>query len=172
MSKKNKENSGSQADDEFPEVIVVEDGQVVSEEDKESNKMDELMKAHRYLQADFDNYRKRMMFNAQGAREQGRADVVEKLLPTIDALLEAKKVITDANTLKGLQLIFDRLNDLFNGLNVKIIDAVGKELDTNFHNVVMAKDDPKNAGKVIEIFQNGYTMGNVVLRPAQVIVGK
>jgi len=157
---------------EFPEVIVVEDGQVVTEEEKEKNKFDELTKSYKYLQADFDNYRRRMMAAGQASREGGRVDVIEKLLPIIDVMIKAQEFIKDEKILEGFKMILDQHFSLLAGFGVKKIEAMGAELDTKFHNVVMAKDDEKNAGRVVEVFLDGYVMGNLVIRPAQVIVGK
>ncbi|MCL2555526.1 MAG: nucleotide exchange factor GrpE [Firmicutes bacterium] len=162
----------SQNNDDMPEIIVVEDGQVIDEAEKEKNKLDDMTKAYRYLQADFDNYRRRMMLASQTSKEQGRVDVIEKLLPIIDVMTKAQSFINDPKILEGFKMILDQHYNLLSGFNVKKIDTLGMDLDTKFHNVVATKDDEKNAGKVVEVFQDGYQMGNIVIRPAQVIVGK
>jgi len=157
--------------DGLPEVVVLGDEDDLSREKKRTA---EAASALRYLQADFDNYRKRMTTAVSAAREDGRREVVEKLLPALDALLGAREMLK-ANPIivQGINHIAAKLFDTLSELGVSTIDALGKELDPNFHHAVSMRDEGmSNSGKVVEVFQQGYVMNGVVIRAAQVIVGK
>ena len=134
---------------------------------------DEMLALAQRLQAEFDNYRKRTNETNKRVREDGRADVLEKLLPLIDAIEQAKKMITDTNTLNGIGIIERALDELLGGFNVVKIEALGLPFDPMLHNAIMQKEaGEEDKGKVVEVYQEGYTLGGRVLRHSVVIVGK
>ena len=129
----------------------------------------------RYLRmaAEYDNFRKR----SQREREQAYTDAVSRavtaLLPTYDNLERALKAETaDTEYKKGVELTMTQLTESLKGINVTVIDAAaGTAFDPNFHNAVMHVEDESLGENVIaEIFQQGFQIGDKVIRHAMVKV--
>ena len=129
----------------------------------------------RYLRmaAEYDNFRKR----SQREREQAYTDAVSRavtaLLPTYDNLERALKAETaDTEYKKGVELTMTQLTESLKGISVTVIDAAaGTAFDPNFHNAVMHVEDESLGENVIaETFQQGFQIGDKVIRHAMVKV--
>ena len=72
----------------------------------------------------------------------------------------------------GTQLIAHKLRLLLESQNVKTIEALGQDFDPNLHEAVLYEDAPGQDGKVVEELQKGYKLGERVLRPSMVKVGR
>ncbi|MGA8142562.1 MAG: nucleotide exchange factor GrpE [Candidatus Acidiferrales bacterium] len=126
------------------------------------------------LQADFDNYRKRIEKERGQERHRGVELFVENLLPVLDGFDRALAAHDDpayADYRKGFELIRRQLWDVLAKQGVQRIESVGKEFDPNVHHAieqVVTTEYPD--GAVIEELQPGYTFHNRVLRPAMVRV--
>ncbi len=143
------------------------------EAEKQKAKADEMTVQAQRLQAEFDNYRRRTNETNKRVRTDGAVDVLEKILPVIDAIEQAKAMIKDQNTLNGLNIIDRQLGDLLAGFNVTRIEALGLPFDPNLCNAISEEEaGEENKGKVVKIYQQGYMIGDRILRHAVVIVGK
>ena len=125
------------------------------------------------MAAEYDNFRKR----SQREREQAYTDAVSRavtaLLPTYDNLERAIKAETaDAEYKKGVEMTMNQLTESLKGLNVTVIEAsAGTTFDPNFHNAVMHVEDGELGENVIaEVFQQGFQIGDKVIRHAMVKV--
>ena|SRR5215469_3104100 len=126
------------------------------------------------LQADFENYRKRVEKEQAQARHRGVEHLVEQILPVLDAFDRALAAHDDPayeNYRKGFELIRKQLWDVLAKQGVHRIEAVGKEFDPNMHHAIEQVTTAEHAdGEVIEELQPGYTFHHRVLRPAMVRV--
>lgn len=136
-------------------------------------KYNELNDRYFRMAAEYDNFRKR----SQREREQAYNDAVSRavtaLLPTYDNLERALKAETaDAEYKKGVEMTMTQLVESLKGINVAIIDAAaGTPFDPNFHNAVMHVEDESLGENVIaETFQQGFQIGDKVIRHAMVKV--
>jgi molecular chaperone GrpE len=126
--------------------------------------------------AEFDNYRKRIERERRDFVQQATADVLEALLPIVDNFERALQV--DAGTgadayRKGVELIYKQLTDLLVKRGVKPVDALGKPFDPNFHQAITYEVCPGHEeGEVVEVVQQGYVVGERLLRPAMVKVAR
>ena len=128
--------------------------------------------AHLRLAAEFDNFRKRTAKEKEGSYQNGKADAVEKLLPVYDNLARALKQETaDAAFKKGVEMTMHELVKILNGLGVEIFGEEGETFDPNLHNAVLHVDDDSIAENTItQVFQQGFKMGEKVIRFAMVQV--
>ena len=122
------------------------------------------------LQAEFDNFRKRTV-------QSGSAECVKNFLPLMDDLQRALEAIEKSNDLEalreGVKLIAQKFRETLKKQNVKEIEALGLELDTDHHEAVARFDAGKEKkGKIVDVVQPGYKMGDKVLRFAKVVVGE
>ena len=125
------------------------------------------------LQADFDNYRKRVAEQLDWQREEGKRSVIEVFLPCLDTFKEAKKTITDENVLAGVNMIENKILNALKTLNVEKIETVGQKYDHNLHEVVaVMKDESKENDIILDEFQAGYMLNGKVIRYSKVVVNK
>ena len=129
------------------------------------------------LQAEFDNYRKRTLREKMDLVQSGSAGCVKNFLPLMDDLQRALEAIEKSNDLEalreGVKLIAQKFRETLKKQNVKEIEALGLELDTDHHEAVARFDAGKEKkGKIVDVVQPGYKMGDKVLRFAKVVVGE
>lgn len=129
------------------------------------------------LQAEFDNFRKRTLREKMELVQSGSAECVKNFLPLMDDLQRALEVIEKSNDLEalreGVKLIAQKFRETLKKQNVKEIEALGLELDTDHHEAVARFDAGKEKkGKIVDVVQPGYKMGDKVLRFAKVVVGE
>ncbi len=144
-------------------------------EDKLKEQLNELNDKVVRQMAEFDNYRKRTEKEKQAMFETGAKSVIEKLLPVVDnferglAALEEGAERTPFE--EGVLMTYKQLMTELEKLEVKPLDAVGKEFDPNLHNAVMHVDD-ESLGEniVVEELQKGYTYRDSVVRHSMVKV--
>ena len=129
------------------------------------------------LQAEFDNFRKRTLREKMELVQSGSAECVKNFLPLMDDLQRALEAIEKSNDLEALRevvkLIAQKFRETLKKQNVKEIEALGLELDTDHLESVARFDAGKEKkGKIVDVVQPGYKMGDKVLRFAKVVVGE
>ena len=129
------------------------------------------------LQAEFDNFRKRTLREKMELVQSGSAECVKNFLPLMDDLQRALEAIEKSNDLEalreGVKLIAQKFRETLKKQNVKEIEALGLELDTDHHEAVARFDAGKEKkGKIVDVVQPGYKMGDKVLRFAKVVVAE
>ena len=129
------------------------------------------------LQAEFDNYRKRTLREKMDLVASGGSDVIKSMLSVLDdmyrAVAASEKSEDIAALREGEKLVLQKFEEALRQKNVTEIEAVDKEFDPDFHEAVArfaAGEDKK--GKVIDVVQRGYMLGEKVLRYAKVVVGE
>ncbi|HEV7937154.1 MAG TPA: nucleotide exchange factor GrpE [Solirubrobacteraceae bacterium] len=160
------------------EVEQVEDNDAVEVE----GDLDELVKTvaerDQYLalaqrtQADFENYRKRVARDAAAAQERGVAKLAKELLPALDNLDRAIEAAEDEDPLlAGVRLVRSELGAALARLGIEAFSPLGEVFDPNLHEAVAQQPvEGAISGQVAEVFQNGYRMGEAIIRPARVLV--
>ncbi|HEY8393622.1 MAG TPA: nucleotide exchange factor GrpE [Thermaerobacter sp.] len=128
------------------------------------------------LQADFTNYRRRMMQEQARWREQAVGDFVRMLLPVVDNLERALQAGRDGDPLKeGVAMVHRQFLDVLRQVGVEPIEAEGRPFDPHLHEAVAREEtDRVPDGYVIEVYQRGYLYQGRTLRPAltKVAVGR
>lgn len=124
--------------------------------------------------AEFDNFRKRTEKEKGEMFDAGARHILEKILPVVDNFERALALRPEGEDnayADGIEKIYKGLVKTLDDLDVKEIDAEGKEFDPNFHNAVMhVEDDSLGDNVVAEVLQKGYTFHDVVIRHAMVKV--
>ncbi|MGI0100245.1 MAG: nucleotide exchange factor GrpE [Candidatus Micrarchaeaceae archaeon] len=150
--------------------------EAVSEEEKASDGDDceDLKERFLRLAAEFDNYKKRVRKDMDGAQEFGKAALVKDMLPIIDEFELAVLAISDVkdkNIVKGMEMLYSNFMEVLKKEGLKEIDADGK-FDPYKHEIMMVKESGENDGAILEVLKKGYFFGDRLLRPASVIVSK
>ncbi|MDZ4858427.1 MAG: nucleotide exchange factor GrpE [Candidatus Hydrogenedentes bacterium] len=125
------------------------------------------------MRAEFDNFRKRMMREAERVRQLAAESLIRDLLPVVDHLELAVKHRdggTDALA-EGVDMVLRQFHDVLNRHGVEVIASAGEAFNPEVHEAVTQREhDDVPAQAVIEEFQKGYKLGQLVLRPAKVVV--
>lgn len=156
------------------EKLVAELAVLKKEAEAEKARAAEMTDSARRLQAEFDNYRKRMNDNSRKVREDATAEVLVKVVPVLDTIAQALNMIDDEKVAGGVKMIGDEITRLLGSYGVVEIEAEGKEFDPKLHEAIMQMpaETEEQKDTVKQVFQKGYKMGDKVIRPARVIVNK
>jgi molecular chaperone GrpE len=122
--------------------------------------------------AEFQNYKKRVERDRASEQAAMKGDLVKKILPVLDDLERALQNRPDDNAWSnGIELIQRKLQAILEAEGVKRIEAEGAVFDPNFHEAISQEPvDGAESGRVVTVTQQGYTLGDRVIRPAQVRV--
>jgi molecular chaperone GrpE len=129
------------------------------------------------LMAEFDTFRRRTAEEKLALVGSAASDTIKGILPILDdceiALANLEKSTDSEAAKEGTQMIFGKLTAYLKGKGLERIDAKGKDFDTELHEAVTTFPAPSEdlKGKVIDVVQTGYTLGDKVLRYAKVVVG-
>lgn len=129
------------------------------------------------LSAEFDNYRKRTLREKMEMVSSAGEDVMKALLPVLDDLERAIQAMEKSDdmdsALEGVVLITGKLKDTLRQKGLTEIDAMGCVLDTDLHEAVAKTPAGKSdCGKIVDVVQRGYKLGDKVVRYAKVVVGE
>ena len=129
------------------------------------------------LQAEFDNYRKRTLREKMELVQTGGQDVLLAMLPVRDDVQRAVDAMEKSDDIealrRGVELISHKFTETLRQKKVTEIEAKGREFDPDLHEAVAKFAAGKeNKGKVIDVVQTGYMLGDKVLRFAKVVVGE
>ncbi len=143
--------------------------------DKKDEQIEELSDRLKRSMAEFDNFRKRTEKEKAAMFEIGAKSVIEKLLPVVDNFERGFTTLTEEQMedpfVMGIDKTYKQLLKVLEDLEVKPIEAVGKEFDPNFHNAVMhVEDEEVGDNIVVEEFQKGYMYRDGVVRTSMVKV--
>jgi len=134
----------------------------------------ELMNTLVRRQADFENYRKRIEKERQQERHRGVEELIEQLLPMLDAFDRALVGHDDpanADYRKGFEMIRGQLWSALAKQGLERVQSVGKEFDPHLHHAIENVETAEHApGVVVGELQPGYLFHGRVLRPAMVRV--
>ncbi len=125
--------------------------------------------------AEFQNYKKRIERERENEKLWMKGDIVRKILPVLDDLERAlqNRPSDTGPWVGGIELIQKKLQAILESEGIKRIDAVGAEFDPNFHEAISHEPhDQVISGHVIAVVQNGYMLGERVIRPALVRVAQ
>jgi len=127
------------------------------------------------MQADFDNYKKRVAKEREDMYYNALETIVQQLLPVVDNMERAADAFRndqlDEKYISGVEMVCSQLIDVLDKNGVKEIEALDMDFDPNMHHAVMqtpGEDEDEN--KIKEVFQKGYILGNKVIRPTLVKV--
>lgn len=140
----------------------------------ELEKLAEEFEAHKAfalrLQADFENYKKRNKTLAADMYAEGKYDAITAILPVADNFDRALEMCASDEEKQGILLIKKQLDSVLEKLGVEAFGKSGEQFDPNLHNAVMQLEDADNKGKITNILQKGYKLGDKILRYAMVQV--
>jgi molecular chaperone GrpE len=139
---------------------------------------DEYLELAQRTKADFENFRKRVAQDVQGAAARGKAEVARDVVPVLDDLERAIQAAgldpegdSEDALAHGVLLVFRSLRDTLQRHGVEPIDPKGEKFDPNLHEALSTQPvDGTESGVVVEVMQKGYKLDGQLIRPARVVV--
>ncbi|MCP8304384.1 MAG: nucleotide exchange factor GrpE [archaeon] len=143
--------------------------------EEERSKTEDYLNRLRYLQADFDNYKKRVDRDMLELVKYGNERLIVKLLDTVDdlerAVISCREAKDKEALLKGVEIVLKELKETLRKEGLEEIDAVGDTFDPNLHDAVdkiETNDYPTNT--IVEEIRKGYLLNGKLIRPSMVKV--
>ncbi|MBI3858640.1 MAG: nucleotide exchange factor GrpE [Thaumarchaeota archaeon] len=139
----------------------------------ERKKYEESLLRLKYLQADFENYRKRAEREMTEAEEASARSVAVKLLGVMDELelaMEHSKGTEGSELGEGVSMVYKKLNGVLESLGLRRIECVGKPFDPAYHEAVEKVEGTGKEDTVVQEVRSGFTFRGQVIRPSMVKV--
>ena len=127
------------------------------------------------LQAETDNFRKRLSREKDEFSQYANERLFKELIPIFDNLERALE--DPSNDIKvlneGLEMILKQFSSFLKKENVELINAIGEQFDPTIHEVLTSEESSEHEeNTIITQFVKGYTINSRVLRPSQVVISK
>jgi molecular chaperone GrpE len=129
---------------------------------------------HKRALADLDNYRKSSLRDNEQRIEESRATLLRDWLEAVDSVERALRMEEPGTPLfDGLRAVLDQMESILGRNGVERIAAAGRPFDPERHEAVAVRDtDDVPDRTVLDVARSGFTRGDAVLRPAQVLVSR
>ncbi|RLJ00693.1 MAG: nucleotide exchange factor GrpE [Candidatus Aenigmatarchaeota archaeon] len=135
---------------------------------KESEK--DYLEQLKYLQADFENYKKRISKEREEFVNTANENLIKELLTVLDDFEMANTHAKNKEDSEGLNLIHKNLLKILEKFGLKKIETEGKKFDHNFHEVLLKEPSDKEEGIILEELQAGYLLNGKVIRHSKIKV--
>ncbi len=130
-------------------------------------KIDDLTNTIKYVQADYENYRKRIDRDKQDFKIQSTRDVIESILPVLDTFELAIKAIKKDESVMGFEMVYAQFITTLESSGLRPIEAQG-QYDPKLHEALLQEASDKPKGTILEELQKGYILGDKVIRHTKV----
>src|SRR5438309_4772955 len=144
--------------------------------EKEKAKSNDYLRRLQYLQADFENYRKRVEKEMSDTRQFGNQRLLSDLIIVNDelelALGEAEESRENPTIVEGVGMVHKRLQALLSKEGVEKIRSLGSRFNPDLHDAALRVVSDKEEGTIVEEIRQGYTLRGKVLRPSIVKVAE
>ena len=159
----------------FESLTGTEDSKGHGELKKAQDDLAEAKDKYLRLYSEFENFRRRTAKEKLELIQTANEKLVVSFLPIIDDFERAEKAFqgTESKEMEGFLLIYNKFKKILEQTGVKKMDAKGIAFDADLHEAItqLPAPDESQKGKVLEVVENGYLLGDKVVRHAKVVVG-
>lgn len=170
----NQEAQAEEQSEDKKEKVIEE----LSAEEKLQNELKESQDKYLRLYSEFENFRRRTSKEKLDLMSTANEGLIQSLLPVIDDMERAQKSIADGGDVdslkEGLDLVFTKFKGVLEAKGVKQIEAeAGSEFDLDLHEAITQIPAPeeKLKGKIVDVVEKGYQLGDKVIRFSKVVTG-
>src|SRR5712692_2025177 len=160
-------------EEEDPETMLKD---IRAELENEKAKSEDYLRRMQYLQADFENYRKRVEKEMSDNRQFGNQRLLSDLILVNDelelALREAEESRESPTIVEGVGMVYKRLQSIMSKEGVEKIHSLGSKFNPDLHDAALRVVSDKEEGTIVEEIRQGYTLKGKVLRPSIVKVAE
>ena len=178
----NSSNGSEQSTNPFDKPDVAEETTSGEEEIPQTEDSDaaiaEAKDKYLRLFAEFENFRRRTAKERLDLIKTASEDIVSALLPVVDDFERSLDIFKENDAVapmyEGIQLVYQKLLKILEQKGLTRMDvAQGSEFDSEYHEAVVQTPAPSEElkGKVVDVIESGYFLGEKVLRYAKVVIG-
>ena len=121
--------------------------------------------------AEYDNFGRRSQKEREGSYSEAKADAIKELLPMIDNLQRATGYTDADKVAEGVSMILGTLPDVLSKMGIEAYGEPGEQFDPNIHNAIMHEENSeKGENEIVAVYQQGYRLGDKIIRYAMVTV--
>jgi molecular chaperone GrpE len=144
--------------------------------EKEKAKSEDYLRRLQYLQADFENYRKRVEKEMSDNRQFGNQRLLSEFIVVNDelelALRKAEESKENPAIVEGVGMVYKRLQGILSKEGVEKIQSLGSKFNPDLHDAALRVESDEEEGTIVEEIRQGYTLKGKVLRPSIVKVAE
>ncbi len=137
----------------------------------------EYLNTAQLVQAEFENYKKRVYKDQEFANYRNKASILQKFLTIYEDIeridFQTEKDSDIKSIKEALKLVYRNMKETLSDLGVKIIDPQDEIFDPKFHEAIyISEDDKLPNNKIVDVTSKGFILDNIVLKPARVVISK
>ena len=152
---------------------MVEDTEHLKKELEEQTRLaEERLNQLKYLQADFDNFRKWHTKEKDQIRDLANERLIDDLLVILDDFERALPSLEQEKNREGMEMIYKKFVKILCAYGLQPIDCVGKKFDPHFHEVLCTEKCSTEKDTVLEELGKGYRLKSKVIRPSKVKIAE
>ena len=146
--------------------------QLKKELEEQTRLAEERLDQVRYLQADFDNFRRWSAKEKDQITEVANERLIDDLLVILDDFERALPSLEQEKNKEGMEMISKKLVKILSSYGLQPIDCVGKKFDPHFHEALCTEKCEKEQNTVLEELGKGYRLKSKVIRPSKVKIAE
>jgi molecular chaperone GrpE len=146
--------------------------QIKKDLDEQTRIAQERLERLKYLQADFDNYRKWSEKEKASIIALANENLIKDLLVILDDFEQAMPSLGQEKNREGIQMIQKKMQKILKQYGLESIEGVGKKFDPHFHEVICKEKCNEEPNTILEDFQRGYQLRSKVIRPSKVKIAE
>jgi molecular chaperone GrpE len=140
--------------------------------EEQTRQAEERLDQLKYLQADFDNFRKWYMKEKDVITALANERLVSDLLVILDDFERALPAIEKEKNREGVEMIYKKFKKILSDYGLEPIECVGRKFNPNFHEALCKEPCSEEAGTVLEDLGTGYRLKSKVIRPSKVKIAE
>ena len=171
MEHKKEDKKGTEPKKEEKAKEIGDLNNLKKELENKNKSIEELTDTLKRLQAEFENYKKRVEKEKIEFVKYAHASVVASILPILDSFeIALKNKVDNEKFAEGMKMIYAQLYSALEAEGLRPINAAGEKFDPYRHEVLLKEESDKPEGTILEEFQKGYMLNDKVLRFSKVKV--
>ncbi|KQC04258.1 MAG: molecular chaperone GrpE [Methanoculleus sp. SDB] len=146
--------------------------QLNQELEEEARRAEECQERLKYLQADFDNYRKWFEKEKGAIITFANEHLITDLLVILDDFERALPALDTEKNSEGMRMVYSKIIKILAGYGLQPIECVGKKFDPAVHEALCREQSDVEPETVIEEIGKGYRLKSKVIRPSKVKIAE
>jgi molecular chaperone GrpE len=146
--------------------------QLKKELEEQTRQAEERLVQLKYLQADFDNFRKWNAKEKDVITTLANEKLISDLLVILDDFERALPSLEDEKNKEGMQMVYKKLKKILSAYGLEPIECVGKKFDPNCHEALCREQCGKETDTILEDLGKGYRLKSRVIRPSKVKIAE
>jgi molecular chaperone GrpE len=146
--------------------------QLKKELEEQTRQAQESLDQLKYLQADFDNFRKWYAKEKDLITTLANERLIQDLLVILDDFERALPALEQEKNREGMQMVYKKLVKILSGYGLEPIECVGKKFDPNTHEALCKERCGEETGTILEDLKKGYRLNSRVIRPPKVKIAE